>query len=243
MCGAAGFLAAAIVLSVPPAPASAAGLFESFFGSLSRALGGAPPQQARAYADPYETQRALREERIIGRGPAGPRQAFCVRTCDGGYFPVQAHAGLSAAEACRSFCPGCETQLFYGSAIDYAVARDGSRYADLPNAFVYRKQRVADCNCNGRSNPGVASIDPKSDPTLRRGDVIATANGLVVYNGGSEQAANFTPVESYPGFSKHMRAELSELKVTPPNQHGAVATPSAVPTWATRRNQSAWLER
>jgi hypothetical protein len=237
----AGLLAAAVVLSASPVPASAAGLFESFFGELGRALGGAAPRQARAYADPSATQ-STRQERIIGRSTAGPRQAFCVRTCDGGYFPVHAHAGLSAADACRSFCPACETQLYYGSTIDYAVARDGSRYTDLPNAYLYRKQVVAGCHCNGRGTAGVAAIAPRSDPTLRRGDVVVTSKGLMVYNGSHGQAKNFTPVQSYPGFSRRTRAKLSKLKVTPPDRRGktaAMMTPVPAAAWDFHRNRTA----
>lgn len=223
----AGLLAAAVVLSVPPTAASAAGLFDSIFGGLSRALGSAPPPQAPAYADPLAPRQATRQERVIDHGPAGPRHAFCVRTCDGRYFPIRAHAGLSVAQACRSFCPACETRLYYGSTIDYAVARDGSRYADLPNAYLYRKRMVANCSCNGRSTVGLAPMAPESDPTLRRGDVIATPNGLVVYNGGRDQAKNFTPVQSYGGFSKRERDKLSALKVTPPDRRGTAQAPTA----------------
>jgi len=38
-----GLLAAAVVLSLTPAPAPAAGLFENIFGGLNRAFNGAPP--------------------------------------------------------------------------------------------------------------------------------------------------------------------------------------------------------
>ncbi len=250
-CGAAAVLVAAAVLFVPSAPASAAGLFESFFGSLGRVLNGGAPR-VPAYADPRTTEPVarpvMRKERVIDRGHAGPRQAFCVRTCDGGYFPVRAHAGMSVADACRSFCPGCETRLYYGSTIDHAVAGNGSRYKDLPNAYLYRKKLVAGCACNGHSAAGLAKIDPKGDPTLRRGDVIATPNGLVVYNGDQDRAKNFTPVQSYNGFTRSERAKLSELRVTPPRQRG-VATSTAPTTssfsalWAMRSNQSARLER
>jgi hypothetical protein len=191
----------------------------------------------------------MRQERVIDRGPSGPRQAFCVRTCDGGYFPVRAHAGLSVADACRSFCPGCETRLYYGSTIDHATAGNGSRYADLPNAYLYRRQLVAGCSCNGGSTAGLAPMTPKSDPTLRRGDVIATSNGLVVYRGGRDQAENFTPVQAYSGLSKSERAKLSEFKVTPPAQRGTVTAPAAPATpsfsalWAMRSNQNSQLER
>lgn len=240
--GAAALLAAALLLSIPSAPASAAGLFESFFNGLGRVLSGGAPR-VPAYADPHTAQPAKRQERVIDRGPSGPRQAFCVRTCDGGYFPVRAHAGMSVADACRSFCPACETRLYYGGSIDHAVARDGSRYADLPNAYLYRKHLVAGCSCNDRSTPGVASIEPKSDPTLRRGDVVATQNGLVVYSGGRGEAKNFTPVESYRGISKSERARLSELKVTPSDRRGTAAasvlTPVPATAWHLPENRTA----
>ena len=160
------------------------------------------PQQARAYAEPFSNAQAIPQQRVIESGPAGPRRAFCVRTCDGSYFPVRAHAGLSVADACHSFCPACETRLYFGSNIDHAVAQNGSRYADLPNAYLYRKQMTANCSCNGRSAAGLAHIAPQDDPTLRPGDVVATASGLVVYTGGRGAAANFTPVRSYAGFSR-----------------------------------------
>jgi Protein of unknown function (DUF2865) len=187
----------------------------------------------RAYTEPLMTPTFShpipQQERMVDGGLnggfGGPRHAFCVRTCDGRYFPVHAHAGLSVAEACRSFCPACETRLYYGSTIDYAVARDGSRYADLPTAYLYRKHMVANCSCNGRSAVGLAPMTPKSDPTLRPGDVIATPNGLVVYRGGGDEARNFTPVRSYGGFSKSEREALSALEVTPPGRRGTAETP------------------
>ena len=46
--------------------------------------------------------------------------SYCVRTCDGRYFPVVARNGQSAAEACHNFCPAAETRVFRGSSIDNA---------------------------------------------------------------------------------------------------------------------------
>ena len=102
----------------------------------------------------------------------GPSKAFCVRTCDGRYFPVRAHAGMSAAESCHSFCPASETRLYSGSNIDYATATDGSRYADMPNAFAYRKALVTGCTCNGRNAFGLAHIDAAK--TRRCGQAISS---------------------------------------------------------------------
>ena len=53
--------------------------------------------------------------------PSGTYRTVCVRSCDGHYFPVTAHAGMSAADACRSFCPTAETKLYTGSDIDSAT--------------------------------------------------------------------------------------------------------------------------
>lgn len=73
---------------------------------------------------------------------------YCVRSCDGHYFPMHAQPGLSAAEACRSSCPAAKTQLYSGSSIDTAITVKWSRYVDLANAYLYRKQAVAGCSCN-----------------------------------------------------------------------------------------------
>ncbi|MDO8876311.1 MAG: DUF2865 domain-containing protein [Pseudolabrys sp.] len=154
---------------------------------------------------------------------SGPSKAFCVRTCDGHFFPVQASAGMTAADGCRAFCPATETKLYGGSNIDYATASDGSRYADLPNAFVYRKAMVSGCTCNGKNAFGLARLDATNDPTLRQGDIVATKTGLVAFTGASNNVANFTPVESYSRLSKSTREKLAETKIMPPTPGGSNA--------------------
>src|SRR5476651_782138 len=158
------------------APASA-GIFERIFGGLRQAV-EAParlPSSILPFVDP------LVNPQHQVRGESGPAKAFCVRTCDGHFFPVQAHAGLSAAESCHSFCPASQTRLYSGTNIDYAISNDGSRYADLDTAFVYRKQLVDRCTCNGRTIFGLATMDATADPTLRPGDVVATKTGLMAF--------------------------------------------------------------
>jgi Protein of unknown function (DUF2865) len=192
------------------APAPAQGLFERIFGGL-RHTAPQQPTNIQAYVDPSDNRFSPPAPQRL---EAGPARAFCVRTCDGRYFPVQARAGLSAAEACRSFCPASQTRLYMGGSIDYAVASNGNRYADLDNAFVYRKQLVAGCTCNGRDAFGLTNIDATSDPTLRPGDVVATKNGLMAFTGSSRnKTGDFTPVGSYGGFSHGERSKLSALKV------------------------------
>jgi hypothetical protein len=149
-----------------------------------------------------------------------------VRSCDGRYFPVRAQPGLSAADACHSFCPASQTRLYSGSSIDTAVATNGSRYSDLPNAYVYRKQVVTGCTCNGHDTFGLAHIDAGTDPTLRPGDIVATGNGLAAYTGGTGHAAAFTPVGSYAGLPKGDRNKLSGLRILRTAPVARATTPS-----------------
>jgi len=208
---------ALVVLGVPQ-PASA-GFFERLFGGIGRAIEGPTAAVGNAANDLIDHLGSSQDTRVRTANN-GPAKAFCVRTCDGHYFPVSSHNGLSAAEACRSFCPAAQTKLFNGSDIDYAAASDGSRYADMRNAYAYRKKIASNCSCNGRTPFGLAHIDATTDPTLRPGDIVATETGLLAYTGKggdrTDVAANFTPVQSYNGLSKAMRDKLGETKIAAP---------------------------
>ena len=202
-----------------PAPASA-GFFDRLFGSIGRAIERpAPPPSSDSFLGLMDRSGGSDDSHVRSANN-GPAKAFCVRSCDGHYFPVTAHAGMSAADACHSFCPTAETKLYIGSDIDYATTADGSRYADMPNAFAYRKKLAAKgCTCNGRTTFGLAHIDATTDPTLRPGDIVATENGLMAFTGkgGGDRtnvSANFTPVQDYSGLSKAMRSQLGSTKVS-----------------------------
>jgi hypothetical protein len=106
--------------------------------------------------------------------------------------------------------------VFNGSVIDHAVASDGTRYTGLKTAFVYRDKTVSDCTCTGKDPAGIARIDPKDDPTLRPGDIVATKEGLQAFTGSRNgQHASFTPVASYSGLSGELRQKLLVTRVTP----------------------------
>jgi uncharacterized protein DUF2865 len=130
------------------------------------------------------------------RSRGGGGQAYCVRTCDGRYFPVAGSDGQSRAATCNSFCPASETKVFYGSSIDHAAAENGKAYSDLPNAFRYRKEMVAGCTCNGKDQIGLAPVKIENDPTLRKGDIVAGPGGLMVAGRSADKrgaALNFSP--------------------------------------------------
>jgi hypothetical protein len=109
-------------------------------------------------------------------GGTGRSVAYCVRLCDGRYFPMQRSGNATSIQLCNAFCPAAKTQVFTGSQIDHAVASSGARYANLDNAFVYRQKIVPGCTCNGKDTFGLAKIDVASDPTLKPGDIVATGD-------------------------------------------------------------------
>jgi hypothetical protein len=124
--------------------------------------------------------------------------AYCVRTCDGRYFPAPALDNKSRAEGCRNLCPSSETKLFIGGSIDSANSKDGKPYSALANAFRYRKELVAGCTCNGKDPVGLASIKVEDDKTLRRGDLVAASDGLQVVqsvSAGEPRLAAASPSE------------------------------------------------
>lgn len=207
-------LAAALII-LPHSAASSQGFFDTLFGAARRS----PPP---AYQTSYQPYAPPSPFSFFSRQTPAPRygsrsKVYCVRLCDGRYFPIARHAGASAAETCHSFCPASQTKTFSGGNISYARASDGTRYSDLDNAFAYRKQVVAGCTCNGRNAFGLAPVDPVSDPTLRKGDIVATRDGFMAYRGRERASGerNFTPIESYSALSDELQRRLSETKIVP----------------------------
>jgi hypothetical protein len=201
--------------ALAPRLASAEGLFDWFFGGLQKQQHRNAGSRANFFADPFGLNQPPAPPRPL-TSSSGP--AFCVRSCDGRYFPLSTRGGASPAQMCQAFCPASPTKVFFGSNIEGASSMHGERYADSENAFVYRKAMRADCTCNGHGPAGLAPVDLTLDTSLRPGDVIATTNGLVAYSGvkvdGSE-TPEFTPVASYPGLTAEVRARLGEMKVAP----------------------------
>lgn len=183
-CGA--MMAGALLVAAQPVQA------QDFFSALFGGFGGhsRAPQISLPFtgdAPPLQDQRP----RVASVG----RQAYCVRTCDGRYFPITAGDNQTRAASCNSFCPASETKVVYGGDIDSAVTESGKPYSELPNAFKYRTALVPGCSCNGKDPAGLASVDIKNDPTLRKGDIVAGADGLMVAGRGDKRGAalNMSP--------------------------------------------------
>lgn len=168
-------------LALAPQISSAENLLEFFFG------GGQKQQQPSLFGNIFNNNAQPAPPRPVAAS-SGP--AFCVRSCDGKYFPLMRGAA-SPTQLCQAFCPASPTKIFFGSSIDHAYAATGERYADSENAFAYRKALRADCTCNGHNPAGLAPVDIAMDGSLRSGDVLATADGNVAYSNspaGNDQA-------------------------------------------------------
>ena len=191
----------AIALAASVASASAQNIFEAFFGRLFN-------PNVSAYADPNAALRSAEQREASGT-------AYCVRTCDGRYFPIQRHAGVTPAQTCSSFCPAAETRIYNGGSIEHAMSSDGKRYSELNTAFAYREKLVPGCTCNGRDAFGLVTQPVADDPTLRPGDIVATNSGLMAYDAPAGRPAGFTPIVAYAALNPELRRQLAETKIAP----------------------------
>ena len=181
--------AAATLAVVALAPAVQA---EEFFSSL---FGGFGAQRHQAPMTPLpfanEGNSPLAPDFNAPRARvypySGGSQAYCVRTCDGRYFPISAAGNQSKAASCSSLCPASQTKVVYGSNIDNAATESGKPYSELPNAFRYRNELVAGCSCNGKDPTGLAAVKVEDDPTLRKGDIVVGSGGLMVAGRGADR--------------------------------------------------------
>ncbi|MEK9283153.1 MULTISPECIES: DUF2865 domain-containing protein [unclassified Bradyrhizobium] len=198
------FAAASLSLALTTPPAYAEDFFSALFGGFRLR----PPPQIQL---PFPTDDMPRYDTPRSRAVYGGGAAYCVRGCDGRYFPAQGNDAESKAQSCKSFCPAAETSLVYGSNIDDATTDSGQSYSDLPNAFRYRNEIVTGCTCNGKDTVGLAPVKVEDDPTLRKGDIVAGRNGLVVANRNADDrgggAMNFSPLPA------KVRAKFRHLPV------------------------------
>jgi hypothetical protein len=173
---------------------ASAGFLDDLFGDHRQDSSAPLPYASTGTPSPAVPQPHQPSVPSVGYGTV----TYCVRLCDGRYFPLQHHAGATPIQLCSAFCPAAKTQVFSGSPIDHATAGNGTRYADLENAFVYRQQIVPGCTCNGRDSFGLAHIDVAQDTTLRAGDIVVTAGGPQRFNGSQadlRKGKGFTPVQ------------------------------------------------
>jgi hypothetical protein len=118
-------------------------------------------------------------------GPqSGTFRTVCVRTCDGGYFPIS-FATVPARfpddeKTCKALCPATEANLYAyrnpGEDINQAVSISGAPYSASPNAVRFRQEFNPSCACKAAGqtwSDALKSIDDKA-AAEQQGDIIVT---------------------------------------------------------------------
>src|SRR5258708_34066068 len=132
-------LVAATVLagSVAFAPrvASGGGRFDFLSGGIQKQRQRQAGPQANFFADPFGlNQQPAPPPRAAMASGSGP--AFCVRSCDGKYFPLL-RGNVNPAQMCQAFCPASASKVFYGSTIDGASSGTSASPSDGQKAFAH----------------------------------------------------------------------------------------------------------
>jgi hypothetical protein len=135
--------------------------------------------------------------------PSGTYRTVCVRTCDGGYFPVS-FATVPARfpddeKACKALCPATDAALYAyrnpGEDINQAVSVNGQPYTALPNAFHFRTEFNPSCSCRapGQSwSDALKTIDDTA-AAQQQGDIIVTEESAKKMQQRAQQPAKGPP--------------------------------------------------
>jgi hypothetical protein len=194
--------------------------FFSLFGGRSRdvpEITVRPPETAR------DRSRSEAEQSRSASGEnVGGARAFCVRTCDGYFFPAgpatSGEARTAQQSSCSSMCPGAEVQLYSvgnRGSIEDAVNARGQTYSALGTAFRFRQGLERTCSCQGLATAGLARLPITHDVTLRAGDVVVTETGVQVFRGAPRfpyRAQDFVAARTYGRLPADVRRRVAEIQ-------------------------------
>jgi hypothetical protein len=211
-------LVALCLLLAPQSSQAAGGLLEFLFGpdpapapqaAPPAPRASAPARRAKAYGE-LRFGKPLRE----GQGGGGTGFAsepaaggFCVRTCDGYFFPLIKSTRATRQQSCEMACPSATMEIYDGATIESARNRKGQRYSALPVAFAFRDRAKQICACNDpQTSQGYYERSALTDPTLQSGDVVVEETGAFVYSG-----ARLVPLSNASAMSASLRDRLRAM--------------------------------
>jgi hypothetical protein len=127
---------------------------------------------------------ALPKAKLSGNG-----RLVCVRSCDGGYFPLDSEpkGKESVASLCSALCPNAEVMVFHApreGGIEEAVSDTGEPYMKLPNALRYRKAYDPSCSCKKPNESWAHALRKAESMILRKKDDVLITEAV------SEQMTN-----------------------------------------------------
>jgi hypothetical protein len=221
-----------LALALAPASGEAEGLFDFLFGP------DPAPQAAPPRARDSAPARRAKVQGSVGfgkskSGPAGgaglasdPRVGgFCVRTCDGYFFPLIKATRATRQQSCELACPSAQMEVFDGASIDSARNRKGQRYSALPRAFAFRDKATGACQCNDpKSSQSYFERTARDDPTLQTGDILVETGGAFVYRGSA-----LVPLGSASFLSPNLRSRLRAMLKSSPTARTPTLTGEIAP--------------
>jgi hypothetical protein len=168
-------------------------------------------------------------------GPqSGTFRTVCVRTCDGGYFPIS-FATVPARfpddeKTCKALCPATEASLYAyrnpGEDINQAVSISGQPYTQSPNAFRFRQEFNSSCACKAAGqtwSDALKSVDDKA-AAEQQGDIIVTEE--------SAKKMARPPAPKAPATTGKKGAPSTAAASPPPAPAAETAPPATVSTGA-----------
>lgn len=205
------------------------------------------PKTADSKSSKANTRKARNIRKMLTEDTTiSSRTSYCVRTCDGFYFPVgNPDSGdvMAHQASCDRACPGSDTDLYVATAgsagIADAVNRKGLRYDALPTAFNHYTQLDSACTCSATSNRRNYSV--MNDFTLRKGDLIMSAKGLMEFQGAENfpyRQKNFSRAQMKRMSTKE-RVKLSSIEAYSLRGINSDVMPTAVKAQVARRIEAA----
>src|SRR5579871_5450509 len=157
----------------------------------------------------------------------GTYRTVCVRTCDGGYFPIS-FATVPGRfpddeKTCKALCPATEANLYAyrnpGEDMNQAVSISGQPYTALPNAFHFRQEFNPTCSCKAAGQTWADALKNLDDKATaeQQGDIIVTDES-------SKKMARPQQVKSTPAKKGSVATAAPEQATPPASQNTPPAT-------------------
>ena len=174
--------------------------------------------------DDFDSNAPEPDSAAPGRGG----KAICVRTCDGGFFPLGnagSDEGLAGLQnLCSALCPNTEAKLYTTPDTDNlesATSVDGAAYSALPTAFKFQKTFDATCTCKPPGKSWVEAL-AQAETLLEKGDKDVTVTSSM-----SDAMARPGPATPVPRRRKTDRKSKVDLQAAESAVGAAAPTASS----------------
>ena len=222
-------------LSVPfrPSQPSPQGLLDVLFGGINTSAARHCPRASAPM--PIHSVSAM-NGRTVGRltmaarpsTGGGPSSGYCVRTCDGTYFPVKSSGNMSATELCQVVLSGRQDQGVLPAARSTIRSPPTARATPISTTrSSIASAAVDELHLQRQATAyGLATLNP--NPIRRCSPAISSrpTTGFATYNGNEIQAGRVHADRAIRRFER-MAQRLMSIKVTPAPPRAEVAVPPA----------------